>query len=343
MPGRVNGCGAERLPGNRQSISNQPFSLSGDASRLYNFTSATAPRQVNRASGPAGGCSGGVVHSMLPQTIRTAFLRAVACGRWRSGRLVILYVHDVGEQAHDLCIPTETFAAQVRTLAEDGWQVTTLSEAIGWWRRPGRRVALCFDDGYEGVADSALPVLDRYRFRATVFACTGWPGGAPGWAGVGEYVAAAQACGRAVRLLTLDRLAELHRRGWEVRAHTVHHPDLRRLPPAAVRGEIAESRRVLEEATGAPVRSFAYPYGSADRRVARLAAEEGMTTAVGTRLGHARFASHRLLLPRLHLSPEIDPPTLRAMVSPLFPAYLTAAAAARRLLGRPDPAESGRP
>jgi peptidoglycan/xylan/chitin deacetylase (PgdA/CDA1 family) len=256
---------------------------------------------------------------------------------------VILYAHDVGDQAHDLCLPTETFAAQVRTLANDGWQLTTLAEAIRSWRRPGRRAALCFDDAYEGVADRARPVLDRYGFRATVFACTAEPGGAPGWAGVAEYVAAARACGRVVRLLTLDRLAELHRGGWEVGAHTAHHPDLRRLPTAAARAEIAQSRQVLEEAIGAPVRSFAYPYGSADRRIARLAAAEGMTAAVGTRLGHARFASSRLLLPRLHLSPEIDPPTLRAMVSPLFPAYLAAAAAARRLLGRPDPADSGRP
>jgi len=280
---------------------------------------------------------------MLTKTIRAALLRAVARVHWRCGRLVILYAHDVGEQSHELCIPTETFAAQIRTLAEDGWQVTTLAEAIAAWRQPGQRVALCFDDGYEGVADCARPVLDLYRFRATVFACTGWPGGVPGWAGVEEYVAAAQARGRAVRLLTLDRLADLHRGGWEVGAHTVRHPDLRRLPPAAVRAEVAESRRVLEAAIGGFVRSFAYPYGSADRRVARLAAEEGMTLAVGTRLGHARIASSRLLLPRLHLSPEIDPPTLRAMMSPLFPAYLAAAAAARRLLGRPDPAESGRP
>jgi peptidoglycan/xylan/chitin deacetylase (PgdA/CDA1 family) len=280
---------------------------------------------------------------MSPRALRAAVLRAVARGRWQSGRLVILYAHDVGDQAHDLCVPTEMFAEQVRTLAEDGWQVTTLAEAIAAWRRPGRRVALCFDDGYEGVAACALPVLERYGFRATVFACTGRPGGVPDWAGVGEYVEAARNRGRVVRLMTLDRLAELHRRRWEIGAHTVHHPDLRRLSPAAVRAEVGESRRVLEEATGAPVRSFAYPYGSADRRVARLVAAERMTAAVGTRLGHARFASSRLLLPRLHLSPEVDPPTLRAMVSPLFPAYLAAADAARRLLGRPDPSDSGRP
>src|SRR5262245_43138204 len=130
---------------------------------------------------------------MFAQRIRAALLRTVACCHWRSGRLVILYAHDVGAQAHDLCIPTETFAAQVRALADDGWQLTTLAEAIRSWQQPGRRAALCFDDGYEGVADCAWPVLDRYGFRATVFACTAEPGGVPGWAGVGEYVAAARA------------------------------------------------------------------------------------------------------------------------------------------------------
>src|SRR5262249_39844065 len=150
----------------------------------------------------------------------------VACSRWQSRRLVILYAHDVGAQAHDLCIPTTTFATQVDTLAADGWTVTTLAEAVGAWRQPGRRGALCFDDGYEGVAECALPVLERHGFRATVFACTGRPGGPPNWAGSDDYTEAATACRRTVRLMTLDRLAELARRGWEIGSHTVNHPDL---------------------------------------------------------------------------------------------------------------------
>jgi peptidoglycan/xylan/chitin deacetylase (PgdA/CDA1 family) len=272
---------------------------------------------------------------------RVALLRCIAAVRRPTPRLVILYAHDVGPQSHDLCIPPDTFADQLRTLAADGWAVLPLAEALQ--SGSDRTVALCFDDGYEGVAVHARPLLDRYGFRATVFACPGYAGRPPGWAGAEDYLGAAATIGRTVRLMTPAEMAELHRHGWEIGAHTVTHPDLRRLTYADARAEIANSRRALAEATGGPVVSFCYPYGAADARVTRLVADEGFTAACGTRLGHAGRGSGQFRLPRLHLSPDVDPPTLRAMLSPLFPAYLAAAAVARRLAGRPDPSESGRP
>jgi peptidoglycan/xylan/chitin deacetylase (PgdA/CDA1 family) len=252
-----------------------------------------------------------------------------------------LYAHDVGPQSHDLCIPPDTFFEQLRTLAADGWTVVPLAEALR--SGSGRTIALCFDDGYEGVAVYARPLLDRYGFRATVFACPGYVGRPPGWVGADEYVGVAASVGRSIRLMSLDELAELRHNGWEVAAHTVTHPDLRRLPDAVARVEIAASRRTLADATGGSVTSFCYPYGAADARIARLVANEGFVAACGTRLGHASRGSGRYRLPRLHLSPDVDPATLRAMLSPLFPTYLAAAAVARRLVGRPDPSESGRP
>jgi peptidoglycan/xylan/chitin deacetylase (PgdA/CDA1 family) len=271
--------------------------------------------------------------SAAHSAVRTAVLRGIALGRWRSSRLVILFAHDVAHQAHTLCVPVETFAAQMRALAEDGWRVTTLADALASWDRPGRRVALCFDDGFEGVLKFALPVLDRHGFRATVFACTGWLGRRPSWDHLDEYHRAAAGCGRSVRLMTHGQLAELHARGWEIGAHTVTHPDLRRLSTEAARAEIVGSRLALEAALGAPVTAFAYPYGYADRLLAGLVVEAGFTVAVGTRLGHACHHTNRLLLPRVPLFPELDPPSVRAVMSPLFPAYLAVVAAVRRSVG----------
>lgn len=45
-------------------------------------------------------------------------------------------------------------------------------------------------------------------------------------------------------------------------AHTVNHPFLSCLPLKAQREEIRESKKKLEEQTGQPVTSFAYPYGT---------------------------------------------------------------------------------
>lgn len=67
--------------------------------------------------------------------------------------------------------------------------------------------------------------------------------------------------------------------GHEVSCHTVNHPDLTRLPEDAIRWEIGEDRRILEDLAGRPVRGLAYPFGTWDQRVLSLLPELGIEYA----------------------------------------------------------------
>ncbi len=49
--------------------------------------------------------------------------------------------------------------------------------------------------------------------------------------------------------------------GHEIGAHTLTHPALAELPPERARAEIFDSRKLLEDRFGVPVRHFCYPYG----------------------------------------------------------------------------------
>jgi len=76
-------------------------------------------------------------------------------------------------------------------------------------------------------------------------------------------------------------------RGHEVASHTVNHPDLTQLSDAAVRQEIRDDQRALEDLTGQPVRGLAYPFGIYDARILALLPELGIAygrtaTATGT-------------------------------------------------------------
>jgi peptidoglycan/xylan/chitin deacetylase (PgdA/CDA1 family) len=106
--------------------------------------------------------------------------------------------------------------------------------------------------------------------------------------------------------LTFDELAALAREpGVTIGAHTLTHPMLAKHDDQTARREILESRRVLEERLGMPVRHLAFPVGdpgSAGRREFQLAAGAGYTTAVTTRPGHL-FAAHR---ERLHALPRVS-------------------------------------
>lgn len=69
--------------------------------------------------------------------------------------------------------------------------------------------------------------------------------------------------------------------GHEVAGHGATHTDLCRLDDEGVRRELVEDKAILEDITGAPVRGFAYPYGTHDDRIRRLTAEAGFVYARG--------------------------------------------------------------
>ena len=58
--------------------------------------------------------------------------------------------------------------------------------------------------------------------------------------------------------------------GHEVSAHSVTHPFLEQLPPAAVIRELSEDRQRLEELCGYPVRGMSYPFGTFNDQIIAL-------------------------------------------------------------------------
>ncbi len=94
-------------------------------------------------------------------------------------------------------------------------------------------------------------------------------------------------------------------------AHSVSHPFLAKIDAEAVRSEMVESRRRIEERLGIRPEHFAYPVGAPDaagRREFRIAAEVGFKTAVTTRPG-VLFPDHRrhlTALPRISVNGEFQ-------------------------------------
>jgi peptidoglycan/xylan/chitin deacetylase (PgdA/CDA1 family) len=89
-------------------------------------------------------------------------------------------------------------------------------------------------------------------------------------------------------MLTWEEVEALRGLGFSVGAHTVTHPILSRMAPAAAREEIRGSRAAIENALGIPVRAFAYPNGGPgdyNQAVTALVAEAGFTCAATTRRG----------------------------------------------------------
>jgi peptidoglycan/xylan/chitin deacetylase (PgdA/CDA1 family) len=63
------------------------------------------------------------------------------------------------------------------------------------------------------------------------------------------------------------------------------HPYLARVGDEALRAEMFDSKRIIEERVGVLVTTFAYPFGQYNQRVVAMVKEAGFTSAQSTWLG----------------------------------------------------------
>ncbi len=94
--------------------------------------------------------------------------------------------------------------------------------------------------------------------------------------------------------------------GHEIGSHSMSHALLPELDEHALRYEIGESRRIIEQNLGIGVFSFCYPNGDADGRVVEMVKNAGYTQAVTTRWGpnpedRSVFELHRCDLQGTHV------------------------------------------
>jgi peptidoglycan/xylan/chitin deacetylase (PgdA/CDA1 family) len=107
------------------------------------------------------------------------------------------------------------------------------------------------------------------------------------------------------RSLTERELAELARDPViEIGCHTMSHPPLATLAPAAQRDEIVQARTRLQAIAGRPIQSFAYPYGRRrdyDAGTVALVRELGFAGACSNFPGLAARGTDAFQVPRLQV------------------------------------------
>lgn len=177
---------------------------------------------------------------------------------------------DVSPDPNGACTSLERFEAQMRYLKLRnlrGVSIRELRRAVDSRAADGL-VGLTFDDGYENFLQSAVPVLERFGFSATVFVVSGMLGGENDWHH--DFTPKPN-----LKLLSANGVREVSERGMEVGSHTMSHADLRSLEPALLWEEVNTSRRTLEELLGSEVEGFCYPFGSLDNATVQAVRASG--------------------------------------------------------------------
>ena len=183
----------------------------------------------------------------------------------------------------------EHLEAHLRYLQRRDYRFLTAEELLDEGAPSPRTAVVTFDDGWRNWLTGALPVLERLGVQATFYVCPGLHG-----------LAHPELAGPEGALLDEEGASRLVAAGMELGSHSLTHPDLRKLDEAALAFELIESKAAVERITGRPCRTFAYPYGLHDERVAQAVADAGYELAFGWLPGRWRL----LEAPRLPAPPR---------------------------------------
>ena len=233
----------------------------------------------------------------------------------------ILTYHSIDDTGSAISIEPAAFRGHVEWLAGSGLPVVRPAELLEL--PPGTAaVALTFDDAFANFATLAWPLLRHHGLPATLYVAAGWVGRTNGWGGGATGIPE-------LSLLHWDELARMADEGLELGAHSMTHPDLRRVDADRLKDEIGGSAERIAERTGQRPTSFAYPYGAHDQRTVQ-AVRSIYDSACTTELREVSEGEDRHRLPRLDAYYLRRSDDLRRWGTPSFRRYI----ALRRQLRR---------
>ena len=233
-------------------------------------------------------------------------------------KIPILTYHSIDNSGSVISTSPETFRKQMQFLSDAGFNVVSLKTLGKSFLEnvplPPNTLILTFDDGFQNFYTTAFPVLNEYKFPATVFLITDYCGKFNDWSG---------------NLPTLDlnklmdwkEIKELSENNIEFAAHSRTHPDLTKLNIDKAAREIVESKLIVEERLGTEVTDFAYPYGKYNQTVKQLA-EKHFRTACSTRLGKVQTGDDLFSLKRVDTYYLSNDRVFNSILSANFNLYL---------------------
>ena len=216
-------------------------------------------------------------------------------------RVPVLMYHRVGEAGNDwearYAIGAANFAAHMSALARSGYRAVGIDELVAWLEGgPALQegaILITFDDGFRGVREHALPVLEVMDWPYTVFLVSDLIGAHDFW------TRKSNPSGQTYPLLDVDEIRDMQGRGCSFHSHTRGHASLPTLSEDVLTDQLAGSRQALARMLGREVEYIAYPFGHVDDRVVAATRAAGYRAAFATQPGFNRCDVNRFRIRRL--------------------------------------------
>lgn len=235
-------------------------------------------------------------------------------------RIPILMYHSISNDNEPRIHPyyrivtsPDIFAHHMKMLAEEGYRVIGLEEAIKYLRRDNviynnglvKCAVITFDDGFLDFITDAFPVLAQYNFTATVFLPT-------------SFINTTDRKIMGKSFLTWPQVRELSKSGITFGSHSVSHKLLVRMSRVEVEQELRQSKEIIEDKTGSSVKLFSYPFAFPEHNKDFVAFMHnalqscGYSGAMTTKIGTVGLGDDPFSLKRIPVNTDDDLLLLRA-------------------------------
>lgn len=172
----------------------------------------------------------------------------------------ILKYHYIAQHpSNELYLEPELFDQQMKYLSDNGYHSITFAQLNDHLLRgtplPSKAIIISFDDGYYNMYTNAYPILKKYGFVGSFGIITGK---VQVKAGTRVY-------------MNWGEIQQMSAAGMEMVSHTVNHKELQKLNDAELTAELRDSKAVLEQKLGKPVKTVIYPSGGVSDAVVKKA------------------------------------------------------------------------
>lgn len=226
-------------------------------------------------------------------------------------RVPVLMYHRVGA-AHNAwearyAIAPDAYAAHMHALSGAGFRAVGIDALVAWLEGgpplPAHAIVVTFDDGFRGVREHALPVMETLAWPFTVFLVSDLIGQQDVW------TRSANPAGVTYPLLDAGEIRDMQQRGVSFHSHTRSHASLPALDEDALADQLGGSRAHLSDLLGRDVAYLAYPFGHVDDRVEAATRAAGYRAAFSTQSGFNRRDVNRFRIRRIDVY-GIDTPQM---------------------------------
>lgn len=206
-------------------------------------------------------------------------------------RIPVLNYHSVAiDPGNIVVISPQKLEEQMAYLAKEGYTTLRMQQFIEIWEgtrtAEPKSVLLTFDDGYTDNFETAMPILKKYGFHATLFM-------SPGWINQEGYV-------------TWEQVKDMQNNGWDIYPHGMTHPNLSKLSAEQQTSEIVQSRKLIEEKLGTTADVFCYPYGLYNKDTLKIMKQHHYKLAFTITQGRVDSNQNPYMLKRLFINGEED-------------------------------------